>query len=65
MAEERMISAMRVCDAFLGKLADARGYYQKVAEYDPDSRHGKDSIKMLKQPEIANAKAEASASSAK
>jgi hypothetical protein len=49
----------------LGKLADARGYYQKVAEYDPDSRHGKDSIKMLKQPEIANAKAEASASSAK
>jgi len=41
----------------LGNLAEARGYYQKVAEYDPDSKHGKESIKALKDPEIANAKA--------
>jgi hypothetical protein len=41
----------------MGKLAEARGYYQKVAEYDPDSKHGKESIKLLKDPEIANAKA--------
>jgi len=49
----------------LGQLAEARGYYQKVAEYDPDSRHGKASIKALKEPEIANAKAAAPASPAK
>lgn len=41
----------------LGEMAAARGYYQKVAEYDPDSRHGKDALKALKDPEIANAKA--------
>ncbi|HEY1903156.1 MAG TPA: tetratricopeptide repeat protein [Terracidiphilus sp.] len=41
----------------LGNFAEARGYYQKVAEYDPDSRHGKDARKALKEPEIANAKA--------
>ena len=41
----------------LGRLAEARAYYQKVAEYDPDSKHGKESIKALKDPEIANAKA--------
>lgn len=41
----------------LGNFAAARGYYQKVAEYDPDSRHGKEAIKALKAPEIANAKA--------
>jgi hypothetical protein len=40
----------------LGDMAAARGYYQKVAEYDPDSRHGKDALKALKDPEIANAK---------
>lgn len=40
----------------LGKLADARANYQKVAEYDPDSRHGKEAIKALKEPEIANGK---------
>jgi tetratricopeptide (TPR) repeat protein len=49
----------------LGKLAEARGYYQKVAEYDPDSKHGKESIKALKEPEIANAKAQVPASPAK
>jgi len=41
----------------LGNMAEARDYYKKVAEYDPDSRHGKDAIKALKDPEIANAKA--------
>jgi len=40
----------------LGDFWDAKSYYQKVAEYDPDSRHGKESIKALKEPEIANAK---------
>lgn len=41
----------------LGNFAEARTYYQKVAEYDPDSKHGKDAIKALKDPTIANAKA--------
>jgi hypothetical protein len=40
----------------MGDFWDAKGYYQKVALYDPDSRHGKDSMKALKEPEIANAK---------
>jgi tetratricopeptide (TPR) repeat protein len=38
----------------LGDFALARGYYQKVVDYDPDSRHGKDARKALKDPEIAN-----------
>jgi hypothetical protein len=41
----------------LGNLAAARAYYQKVAEYDPDSKHGKEAMKALREPEIANAKA--------
>jgi tetratricopeptide (TPR) repeat protein len=49
----------------LGDLAKARGYYQKVAEYDPDSKHGKEAVKALKDPEIANAKAVAPAAAAK
>ena len=49
----------------LGNFAEARGYYQKVAEYDPDSKHGKESMKALKDPEIANAKAVAPAPPAK
>jgi len=40
----------------LGNLADARANYTKVAEYDPDSHHGKDAAKALKAPEIANGK---------
>jgi hypothetical protein len=40
----------------LGNFASARGYYQKVAEYDPDSRHGKEARKELQEPEIANGK---------
>ncbi len=43
-------------DRHLGNLADARANYQKVAEYDPDSRHGKEAIKALKDPEIAHGK---------
>jgi len=38
----------------LGNFADARAHYEKVAEYDPDSRHGKDARKALKEPEITN-----------
>jgi hypothetical protein len=43
-------------DRHLGNLADARANYRKVAEYDPDSRHGKEAIKALREPEIANGK---------
>jgi tetratricopeptide (TPR) repeat protein len=43
----------------LGNLADARTNYQKVVDYDPDSRLGKDARKELKDPTIANAKASA------
>jgi hypothetical protein len=41
----------------LGNFADARTHYQTVLIYDPDSKHGKDARKALKDPEIANAKA--------
>jgi tetratricopeptide (TPR) repeat protein len=40
----------------LGDFAGARASYQKVVDYDPDSKHGKDARKILKDPEIANAK---------
>jgi tetratricopeptide (TPR) repeat protein len=49
----------------LGNLAEARNYYQKVVDYDPDSKHGKEARKALKEPEIANAKATAPPSPAK
>lgn len=39
----------------LGDFFNARANYQKVVEYDPDSRHGKDAAKALKSSEIANA----------
>lgn len=41
----------------LGDYAHARAHYQKVIEYDPDSKHAKEAQKALKDPEIANAKA--------
>jgi hypothetical protein len=44
------------CERHLGDFADARAYYQKVVDYDPDSRHGKEARKALRDPEIANAK---------
>ena len=40
----------------LGDFADARANYKKVMEYDPGSRHAKESGKALHDPEIANAK---------
>jgi tetratricopeptide (TPR) repeat protein len=45
------------CQRHLGNFAEARANYQKVVDYDPDSHHGKDARKALKEPEIANAKA--------
>lgn len=39
----------------LGSFAQARNYYQKVVDYDPDSKHGKEARKELRDPEIANA----------
>jgi tetratricopeptide (TPR) repeat protein len=39
----------------LGKLAEAKASYQKVVDYDPDSKHGKEARRMLKDPEFANA----------
>lgn len=41
----------------LGLYADARASYLKVVNYDPDSKHGKDARKLLKEPELANARA--------
>ena len=43
-------------DRHLGNFAQARAYYQKVLDYDPDGPHGKGARKALKEPEIANAK---------
>ena len=40
----------------LGDLANARAHYEKVLEYDPDSRHGREARKALKDPALANAK---------
>jgi tetratricopeptide (TPR) repeat protein len=41
----------------LGDFANARANYQKVVEYDPDSKHAKAAKKWLKDPQIANAPA--------
>lgn len=41
----------------MGNYAEAKAHYQKLVEYDPDSRHGKDAKKILKQPELVNAPA--------
>jgi tetratricopeptide (TPR) repeat protein len=41
----------------LGNFAEAKANYQKVIEYDPDSRHAKDARKALEDPQIAAAKA--------
>lgn len=37
----------------LGDLANAKANYQKVIEYDPDSKHAKDARKLLKDPDMA------------
>lgn len=39
----------------LGKFVEAKAAYEKLIEYDPDSKHGKDAKKLLKSPELANA----------
>jgi tetratricopeptide (TPR) repeat protein len=39
----------------LGKLAEAKAAYEKLVEYDPDSKHGKEAKKILTTPEMANA----------
>ena len=41
----------------LGNYADAKKNYLKVMEYDPDSKHSKEAKKILKEPEMENAKA--------
>lgn len=43
----------------LGDFADARSYYQRVVDYDPDSRHGKEARKALKDPQVAGAQSAA------
>jgi tetratricopeptide (TPR) repeat protein len=43
----------------LGNFAEAKANYQKVIEYDPDSRHAKEARKALEDPQIAAAKAPA------
>ncbi len=40
----------------LGNFAEAKANYQKVVEYDPDSRHAKEARKALEDPQIAAAK---------
>jgi tetratricopeptide (TPR) repeat protein len=39
----------------LGRFAEAKASYQKLIDYDPDSKHGKEARKLLKDPELANA----------
>ena len=41
----------------LGDYAHAKANYQKVMEYDPDSKHSKEAKKWLKEPEFAKAPA--------
>jgi hypothetical protein len=41
----------------LGNFAAAKAHYLKLEEYDPDSKHGKEAKKILKEPELANAPA--------
>ena len=43
----------------LGNFAEAKANYQKVVEYDPDSRHAKEARKALEDPQIEAAKAPA------
>jgi tetratricopeptide (TPR) repeat protein len=48
----------------LGNFAEARANYQKVMEYDPDSKHAKEAKKALAEPELANAKPNAASNAA-
>ncbi|HKF49932.1 MAG TPA: tetratricopeptide repeat protein [Terracidiphilus sp.] len=38
----------------LGQLAEAKANYQKVVDYDPDSKHAREAKKKLKDPDLAN-----------
>lgn len=44
----------------LNDFAQARAYYRKLLEYDPDGPHGKEARKAMKDPQIANAQSAAS-----
>ena len=46
-------------DRNLGHFAEARTYYLKLLDYDPDGPHAKAARKALKDPEVANAKSAA------
>lgn len=48
----------------LGEFGGAKANYQKVAEYDPDSKHGKEAQKYLKDPELERARAISTSSDA-
>lgn len=39
----------------LGKMAEAKAAYEKLVEYDPDSKHGKEAKKILKSGELNGA----------
>jgi tetratricopeptide (TPR) repeat protein len=41
----------------IGDYISAKANYLKVMEYDPDSKHGKEAKRILREPEVANAKA--------
>ncbi len=41
----------------LGDYASAKANYLKVMDYDPDSKHGKEAKRLLKDPQLANAPA--------
>jgi tetratricopeptide (TPR) repeat protein len=47
---------LAVSQHHMGDYAAARTNYEKVIEYDPDSKHAKEAKKALKEPELANAK---------
>lgn len=55
---------MAESERHLGNYVDARTNYLKVLEYDPDSKHAKESKKALSEPELANAKGAVSSNSA-
>ena len=39
----------------LGQFGAAKASYLKLIDYDPDSKHGKEAQRLLKDPELANA----------
>jgi hypothetical protein len=57
--EPEVYWGMAECQRHLGDMAGAKVNYQKMVEYDPDSKHGKEAAKALKSPEIAKADATA------